>query len=183
MELAGFIPLALIPLSLAYAVVKHRLMDVELLFRRTLGYTLAIAVIIGICLVAVNVVQLTGDDEPHVTAIAVLCALLVAVLFSPVKSRVQEGIDRLFFRERYSFRKALLRLSQDLNADLDLARMAERLLEGVGTALGVKPLAVFLPDGHGSYAVFRSLGFEAGSEQLRLPAQGALLSRWPRASR
>ncbi|MET0553437.1 MAG: PDZ domain-containing protein, partial [Vicinamibacteria bacterium] len=177
MELAGYIPVGLIPLSLAYAVVKHRLMDVELLFRRTLGYTLAIAVIIGICLVAVNVVQLTGDDEPHVTAIAVLCALLVAVLFSPVKSRVQEGIDRLFFRERYSFRKALLRLSQDLNADLDLARMAERLLEGVGTALGVKPLAVFLPDGRGSYAVFRSLGFEAGSEQLRLPAQGALLSR------
>jgi PAS domain S-box-containing protein len=177
MELAGYIPVGLIPLSLAYAVVKHRLMDVELLFRRTLGYTLAIAVIIGICLVAVNVVQLTGDDEPHVTAIAVLCALLVAVLFSPVKSRVQEGIDRLFFRERYSFRKALLRLSQDLNADLDLARMAERLLEGVGTALGVKPLAVFLPDGRGSYAVFRSLGFEAGSELLRLPAQGALLGR------
>ena len=42
MELAGYIPLALIPLSLAYAVVKHRLMDVELIFRRTLVYILAI---------------------------------------------------------------------------------------------------------------------------------------------
>ncbi len=176
-ELAGFIPLALIPLSLAYAVVKHRLMDVELLFRRTLAYTLAIAVIIGICLAAVNVVQLTGDDEPHVTAIAVLCGLLVAVLYPPVKNRVQEGIDRLFFKERYSFRKALLRLSQDLNADLDLSRMAERLLEGVGTGLGVKPLAVFLPDERGSFGVFKSLGFEAGAETLRLPAAGALLAR------
>ena len=38
-----------------------------------------------------------------------------------MKSRIQEGIDRLFFRERYSSRRALLRLSQDLNADLDLA--------------------------------------------------------------
>ena len=184
MELAGYIPVGLIPLSLAYAVVKHRLMDVELLFRRTLGYTLAIAVIIGICLVAVNVVQLTGDDEPHVTAIAVLCALLVAVLFSPVKSRVQEGIDRLFFRERYSFRKALLRLSQDLNADLDLARMAERLLEGVGTALGVKPLAVFLP---GRPRLLRRSS--ARSASRRAPSSSACPRRarcsrgWPRASR
>ena len=47
MELAGYVPLALIPLSLAYAVVKHRLMDVELIFRRALGYVLAVAVIVG----------------------------------------------------------------------------------------------------------------------------------------
>ena len=55
------------------------------------------------------------------------------LLFTPVKSRIQDGIDRLFYRERYSSRRALLRLSQDLNADLeDLRRMTERLLEGVG---------------------------------------------------
>ena len=42
------------------------------------------------------------------------------LLFTPVKSRIQEGIDRLFYRERYDSRRALLALSQDLNADLDL---------------------------------------------------------------
>ena len=57
MELAGYIPLALIPLSLAYAVVKHRLMDVELIFRRTLVYILALAAIVGMCLLAVNLFQ------------------------------------------------------------------------------------------------------------------------------
>ena len=77
-----------------------------------------------------------ADDEPHVTIIAVLSSLVVILLFTPVKSRIQEGIDRLFYRERYSSRKALLRLSQDLNADLDLARMAERLLEGVEARAG-----------------------------------------------
>ena len=69
MELAGYIPLALIPLSLAYAVVKHRLMDVELIFRRTLVYTLATAAIVGICLLAVGLLEVlaSGDEEPHVT--------------------------------------------------------------------------------------------------------------------
>jgi two-component system, NtrC family, sensor kinase len=179
MELAGYIPLVLIPLSLAYAVVKHRLMDVELLFRRTLVYTLATAAVIGICLLAVNMAELllSGGEEPHVTLIAILCTLLVVVLFTPVKDRVQEAIDRLFFRERYSSRKALLRLSQDLNADLDLARLAERLLDGVRTALGPSSLAVFLPDQDGSFSVFRAEGFEASAESARLPAGGALVRR------
>jgi PAS domain S-box-containing protein len=179
MELAGYIPLALIPLSLAYAVVKHRLMDVELIFRRTLVYTLATAAIVGICLLALNLVQIIarGDEEPHVTIVAVVCSLLVIVLFSPLKSRIQEGIDRLFFRERYQSRRAVLRLSQDLNADLDLARMTERLLQGVGDALGVEPLAVFLPEADGSFAIFRSRGCPPAAERVRLPPDGTLLRR------
>ncbi len=67
-------PLALIPLSLAYAVVKHRLMDVELIFRRTLVYLLAMAAILGICLLVVGLYDdvLSGNDEPHVSLIAIL---------------------------------------------------------------------------------------------------------------
>jgi PAS domain S-box-containing protein len=177
MELAGYIPLALIPLSLAYAVVKHRLMDVELIFRRTLGYTLATATIIGIALAAVNLfaVSLSGSDEPQETIIAILCTLVVVLVFTPLKSKLQEGIDRLFLRERYTSRKALLRLSQELNSDLDLPRLAERLLEGVKSALGVESAAVFLPDGRGDFRVFRAFG-----PALRggvLPAGGGLVHR------
>jgi two-component system, NtrC family, sensor kinase len=180
MELAGFIPLAIIPLSLAYAVVKHRLMDVELIFRRTLVYVLATALIVGICVLAVNVfeVVLQGEDqEPHASLIAILSTVVVILLFTPVKSRIQDGIDRLFYRERYSPRRALLRLSQDLNADLDLARMTDRLLEGVGAALGVRSMAVFLPRDDGAFSIFKSIGCEPGSETVRLPARGELVSR------
>ena len=131
LELAGYGPLALIPLSLAYAVVKHRLMDVELMFRRALGYVLAVAVIVGLALLTVGVTDVLWE-EPHATLIALLSALVVVLLFSPVKARIQEALDRLFYKERYRSRKALVRLSEDLNADLDLERTAERLLEGIG---------------------------------------------------
>jgi len=180
MELAGYIPLALIPLSLAYAVVKHRLMDVELIFRRTLVYFLAVAAILGIVLLAVGLVNvlLAGDEEPHTTIIALLSTVVVILLFTPVKSRIQEAIDRLFYRERYSSRKALVRLSQDLNTHLaDLDRMIDRLLEGVSTALGLDAAAAFLRDGDGAFSVFRSKGCGAGVESIRLPARGALLAR------
>jgi PAS domain S-box-containing protein len=177
MELAGYIPLALIPLSLAYAVVKHRLMDVELIFRRTLVYTLATATIIGIALLAVNLfaVAFSGHDEPHETLIAILCTLVVVLLFTPLKSRLQDGIDRLFLRERYTSRRALLRLSQELNDDLDLSRLAERLLDGVRTALGAEPLAVFLADDAGDFRVFRATG--RGPQGGSLPGRGPLVQR------
>ena len=177
MELAGYIPLALIPLSLAYAVVKHRLMDVELIFRRTLVYILALAAILGMCLLAVNLFQvlLASDQEPHVTVIAILSTMVVALLFSPVKNRIQEGIDRLFFRERYNSRRALLRLSQDLNADLDLGRMAERLLQGVHDALGVSSLALFLPHDDGGFWIFKDLGCTPAACLAHLPPGGSLV--------
>jgi len=180
MELAGYIPLALIPLSLAYAVVKHRLMDVELIFRRTLVYILAIAAIVGMCLLVVNLFEivLAQDHEPHVTIIAILSTLVVTLLFTSVKNRVQEGIDRLFYRERYNSRRVLLRMSQDLNADLDLARMAERLLGGVDAALGVSALALFLPDENNrGFFIFRSIGCASGTGGVHLPADGPLVRR------
>ena len=125
-------------------MVKHRLMDVELMFRRALGYVLAVAVIVGLALLTVGVTDVLWE-EPHATLIALLSALVVVLLFTPVKARIQEALDRLFYKERYRSRKALVRLSEDLNADLDLERTAERLLEGIGAALGLREMALFLP--------------------------------------
>ena len=179
MELAGYVPLALIPLSLAYAVVKHRLMDVELIFRRTLVYILATAAIVGVCLLVVGLfgALLSGDDEPHVSLIAALSAIVVILLFTPVKSRIQEGIDRLFYKERYNSRRVLLRLSQDLNAELDLGRIAERLLEGVRSALGVDSIAILLPDPSGVFRIFKAVGCPPEADSLRLPPQSVLVTR------
>jgi PAS domain S-box-containing protein len=167
-ELAGYIPLALIPLALAYAVVKHRLMDVELIFRRALTYLVSAAAIAGIALLAVGLLEaLRSDDEPHVEIIVVLCTLVVALLFSPVKTRVQDALDRLFYGGRYLSRRGLLRLSQELNADLDLDRLGERLIEGVRAALGVTSLGIFLREEDGDLVAFRTAG--------TLPADARLL--------
>ena len=157
MELAGYVPLALIPLSLAYAVVKHRLMDVDLIVRRALGFVLAMAVLVSLALLTAGLTDVLWE-EPHNTAIALLSTLVAVLLFTPVKSRVQEALERLFYRERYSSRKALVRLSEDLNADLDLERTSERLLQGVGAALGLREMALFLADPDGGFVPFRTRG-------------------------
>ncbi len=167
LQLVGYGPLALIPLSLAYAVVKHRLMDVELIFRRGLGYVLALAVILAFALLTAGLTDRLWE-EPHATLIALLSALVVVLLFTPVKARIQEALEKLSYKERYSSRKALVRLSEDLNADLDLERTCERLLEGVGAALGLREMVLFLPGEDGAMAPFRARGVPRGeSPRLR----------------
>jgi two-component system NtrC family sensor kinase len=175
MQLVGYAPLAVIPLSLAYAVVKHRLMDVELIFRRSLGYVLAVAVLIGLALLMVGVTDALWD-EPHATLIALLSALVGVLLFTPLKSRIQEGLERLSYKGRYSSRKALVRLAEDLNADLDLERTCERLLEGIGAALGLGEMVVFLPGPDQAFAPFRARGVPRGADTPRLD-RGPLLER------
>jgi PAS domain S-box-containing protein len=172
MELAGYVPLALIPLSLAYAVVKHRLMDVELIVRRALGFVLAVAVLVGVALLTAGLTDVLWE-EPHNVVIALLSALVAVLLFTPVKSRVQEALERLFYRERYSSRKALVRLSEDLNTDLDLERTSDRLLQGVGAALGLREMALFLPAAEGGFDPFRARGVPRSAE-ARLAGEGLL---------
>ena len=177
-ELLAYLGMAVIPLSLAYAVVKHRLMDVDLIFRRTLVFTLATVAIAAISLVANGAVEFfIHGDEPHAFVIALLCTIVVLLLFAPVKGRIQEAIDRLFLRERYKSRKALLRLSRQLNAELDLVRTAERLLEGITAALGVRAGAVFLAEADGSHALLRSVGVPAEAPAMRIAAGNPLLHK------
>jgi len=172
MQLAGYVPLALVPLALAYAVVKHRLMDVELIVRRALGFVLAVAVLVGVALLTAGLTDVLWE-EPQTTVIAVLSAAVAVLLFTPVKSRVHEALERLFYRERYSSRRALVRMSEDLNADLDLERMSERLLEGIGAALGLQEMALFLPANDAGFTPFRAWGLPR-SEEIRLDETGLL---------
>jgi two-component system NtrC family sensor kinase len=179
-ELAGNVPLALIPLSLAYAVVQHRLMDVELIVRRTLVSVLATTAIVGVTLLAQGLlgVVVGGDNDPHWVLTGILSTVVVMLLFPTIKSRVQETIDRLFLRERYASRRALLRLSQELNAEIDLGRMTERLLDGAAAALGVESLAILLHERDDVYSVFRGIGLPKLAEGSRVQAASGAVARF-----
>lgn len=139
------VPLALIPLSFAYAIVKYRLMDVEILFKRGMVFTLA-TVAVGVLYLAMflaGVHYMVGDE--HSTILALLSAIVVVLLFTPIKTRIQVAIDRLFYRERYDYRRALLAFSRDLNAHLDLDRLSSRLVDRIADTFEVEKVALLVP--------------------------------------
>jgi two-component system, NtrC family, sensor kinase len=147
------VPLALIPLSFAYAIVKYRLMDVEILFKRGMVYTLATAAVGGLylALFLASARYMVGDE--HSTILALLSAMVVVLVFTPIKSRIQEGIDRLFYRERYDYRRALLAFSRDLNSHLDLDHLSSRLVERIGDTFQVEKVALLVPGSDGALRI------------------------------
>ena len=146
MELSA-IPLSLIPLAYASAIVRYRLMDIEVIVKRTLVYAAALSAIVAMYAILLQLVDRTfvrGANNPWVLA---LLATLVAVLLAPpVKDFVQNMLDRAFYRDRYDYRRALVGFARDLNSDLDLHRLAERLVTRVVETLLVDRMALMVED-------------------------------------
>jgi two-component system, NtrC family, sensor kinase len=161
MELS-VIPLSLVPLAFASALVRYRLMDVEVIVKRSLVYT---AVILAIFTIYATLLRLAGvvfldAAERHNMIIAMLATIVVVLLFSPVKSTIQNALDRAFYRDKYDYRRALVGFARDLNSDLDLDRLGERLVSRIRDTFVIDRLCLLLVDeASGNYEVIRAEGF------------------------
>ena len=132
------IPLGLIPLAFASAIVRYRLRDVEVIVKRGLVYTAALGVMAAVYLLLERLateVFLEGDERNSI--IAFLATVVVALLYGPVKNLIQTMLDRVYYRDRYDYRRALVGFARDLNSDLDLERLTERLVTRVTETLVV----------------------------------------------
>ena len=161
MELS-LIPLSLVPLAFASALIRYRLMDVEVIVKRSLVYTavvLAIFTIYATLLRLADIVFLEAADR-HTMIIAMLATIVVVLLFSPVKSAIQNALDRAFYRDKYDYRRALVGFARDLNSDLDLDRLSHRLVARIGETFVIDRMALLLVDeASGNYEVIRAEGF------------------------
>ena len=129
--------LCLIPICYVVAIIRHRLMNIELIINRSVVYMLVSGFALGIYLLSIQGLTMffhTAGRSRTVTAISVLIA---AVLFAPAKTRIQKLIDRGFDREAYNYRQTLLALSQTLHSILDLEILVDTLLRQVTKAIHI----------------------------------------------
>jgi two-component system NtrC family sensor kinase len=156
--------LGLIPLAFASAIVRYRLMDVEVIIKRGLVYAAAlaaIAAIYAILLRGAGAVFLRAADQKQNPVIALLATFVVVLLSRPVKNAIQTGLDRVYYRDRYDYRRALVGFARDLNSDLDLQRLSERLVHRITETLVVDRMALMLapPSGVGDFVTIAHAGF------------------------
>ncbi len=145
MELS-LLALILVPLSFGYAITKHRLTDVKLIFREGAAYVVASSALLG---VYVGIVLLIGraiqDFSPESGFVLfALAALLVAFLFAPFKNRIQTQIDRYFYQEEYDYRQSLADFGLTLTSEIKLSSLTERISDRIRKTLNVVPVALFL---------------------------------------
>ncbi len=167
MELSA-IPLGFIPLAFASAIIRYRLMDVEIILKRLLIYTSAVAAIVAIYALILRasggwVVE--GEAE-HRWIIAFLATVVVILLAKPVKDGLQKAIDRAFYRDRYDYRRALVAFARELNSDLDLNRLADRLVTRVRETIELDRMAFLLANDAGDFEPIGQEGFDTPPPRL-----------------
>lgn len=167
MELLA-IPLAFIPLAFASAIVRYRLMDVEVILKRLLVYTAVLAAIAAIYVVILRTSSgyLIQTEDEHRWLIAFLATVIVVLLAKPVKDAVQSTIDRAFYRDRYDYRRALVAFARDLNGDLDLTRLSDRLVSRLKETFGVDRMALLLASDAGEFEPLKTAGFDTAPPRL-----------------
>ena len=141
--------LAVVPLTFACAIVRYRLRDVEVIVKRGFAYTafLAASVALYAALRKLTGFVFVSDADDHNWIIAALATLVIVLLARPVKDAVQNALDRVFYRDRYDYRRALVAFARDLNSDLDIVRLSQRLVARIVETLVVDRMALMLAAG------------------------------------
>jgi two-component system NtrC family sensor kinase len=156
--------LGLLPLTFGYAIFRYRLMDVDLIFKRGMVYTLAAAAIAGAYFAMVAAVaELVHTQVPSSGPKGLMLAIVVtAVLFDPVRKWIQEHIDQFFYRTRYDFRKTLIEFGRELSSETDLDRMLSSVVDRLSRTLLVDRMAIFLTAGEADQRIALAKSFGMG---------------------
>ncbi|HXX19680.1 MAG TPA: ATP-binding protein [Candidatus Acidoferrum sp.] len=155
--------LALIPLCFGYAIIRYRLMDVDIIFKRGLAYTFATA---GVVIIYFGSIALIGELShtawPSGPIGAVIAIVVAAFLFQPLRDWVQARLDHFFYRDRLDYRRTLIAFGRTLANEVHLDPLLGSVLDRISQTLLVDRLAVFLedPERPGQYALSRSMGLQ-----------------------
>ena len=146
MKLSVF-SLALIPLCFGYAIIRYRLMDVDIIFKRGLAYTFATAAVVGIYFAGIALIGETFHTRwPTGPAGGVIAIVVAAFLFEPVRGWVQTRLDRFFYRDRLNYRRTLIEFGRALTNEVRLEPLVGSVLDRISQTLLVDRLAIFLED-------------------------------------
>ncbi len=138
--------LGLLPLTFGYAIFRYRLMDVDLIFKRGMVYTLAAGLIVAMYFAVIaGVAELVHAQIPNSGPYGLILAIVVtALLFDPVRKWIQARVDQFFYRSGYDYRQTLIEFGRELSSETDLDKMLSSLVDRLSRTLLVDRMAVFL---------------------------------------
>ena len=144
----GVVALLVVPVFTYIAILRYRLYDIDVVINRTLVYGALTSCVVGIYVLAV--VALGALFQAHGSiAVSLLATGLVAVLFQPLRSRLQRGVNRLMYGERDDPYAVISRLGRRLEAALAPDTVLPTLVETIAQALKLPYAAILLKEGEG----------------------------------
>jgi serine phosphatase RsbU (regulator of sigma subunit) len=140
--------LVFFPLSIGYAIVRHDLFEVDVIVRRTYGYVLSTAAIIGAFVLIQSLLNVAfqTSEISRSPLFPILFALGVVFLFKPLHERFQGFVDRVFYRQQYDYRKTIKDVSETMIRILNPGEIYGTLVGSAVKEMSLENGVIFLPD-------------------------------------
>jgi PAS domain S-box-containing protein len=132
----------------AHAIIRHRLMDIRIVIRQGVVYVSAIIASVSVFLGIAQLYKLvSGFDTNRIPlAEALVLAIIVAIVFQPLKSWVQQSFNRYVYREKYDFQRIIRAASREISSTLDLDSLLHYLGLTIERTFKAEQVTVYLYD-------------------------------------
>jgi two-component system, NtrC family, sensor kinase len=148
--------LILVPLTWAYAILRYRLMDVDIIFQQGYVYTLATLAVLG---VFYGLIFSFTRPENLSPAAIVFLVLFATFIFQPIRDWLQEQLDRYFFyKDRYDYRRTLIEFARELGSETNLDEMLRSVSDRLLHTLSIQHVAFFLVGEQDDFRLHMALG-------------------------
>jgi len=147
-QLVALLALLFVPIVTYIAILRHRLYDIDVVINRTLVYGALSACVIGIYVLAVAALGALFQAQGNL-GVSLLATGLVAVLFQPLRSRLQHSVNRLMYGERDDPYAVISRLGKRLEATLAPEAVLPTVVETIAQALKLPYAAILLKESEG----------------------------------
>jgi signal transduction histidine kinase len=137
---------ASLPIAVGIAILRYRLYDIEILINRTLVYGALTVFIVGIYVLVVGYLGAVFQARGNL-AVSIFAAGLVAIMFQPLRERLQRVVNRLTYGERDDPYGVLSRLGRRLEATIAPEAVLPAIVEDIARALRLPHVAIWLADG------------------------------------
>ena len=136
--------LIFMPLTWAYAIIRYRLMDVDVIFQQGYIHTLATLAVLA---VFYGLIVTLGKLDDLTPASMVTVILIATFIFQPIRNWIQQILDRYFFyKESYDYRLTLIEFARELSSETDLNGVLNSVADRLIRTLSIRRLAFFLEE-------------------------------------